>query len=174
MTRNLEARLSTYSPTALAVYRVVFGLLFLCHGLSKLLGWPVGPTVPVGEWPGYYAGWIETVASVLIILGLFTRIAAFVACGEMAFAYFTVHLPQGFFPITNHGEPAVMYCFAFFLLIFLGPGAYALDTRRTAAGMGWRGRAAVSRRPLGGAGRRGTRADTPWARWRRNRQIRGR
>jgi putative oxidoreductase len=130
MTRNLEARLSRQSPLAVAVFRVVFGLLFLCHGLSKLIGWPLAPAVPVGEWPLYYAGWIEVVTSVLIVVGLFTRAAAFVACGEMAVAYFTQHLPHGSLPITNQGELAVVYCFAFFLLIFVGGAAYALDTRR--------------------------------------------
>lgn len=130
MIRRLEARLNSYYPIALAVFRVVFGLLFLCGGLAKVIGWPAPFTVPVGEWPEYYAGWIEAITGVLITLGLFTRPAAFVACGEMAVAYFTVHLPHGFFPITNHGEAAVMYCFAFFLLIFTGGGAYALDARR--------------------------------------------
>lgn len=122
---------------ALAVFRAIFGLLFLCHGLSKLIGWPAPSTVPVGEWPDYYAGWIELVTSVLIIGGLFTRAAALIACGEMAFAYFTVHLPHGYFPIVNHGEGAVMYCSAFFLLIFAGAGACTLDVR-VASGQ-WRG-----------------------------------
>lgn len=130
MTQNLEARLSRRSPLAVAVFRVVFGLLFACHGLSKLVGWPVGPTVPVGEWPDYYAGWIELVTGALIAVGLFTRAAAFVACGEMAVAYFTVHLPHGFIPLTNGGEMAVLYCFGFLLLMFTGGAAYALDTRR--------------------------------------------
>ena len=131
MARNLEARLNSYWPIALAVFRVVFGLLFLCQGLTKLIGWPVvAHKAAVGEWPFYYAGWIEVVTSVLIIAGLFTRLAAFVACGEMAFAYFTQHLPHGFFPIANGGELAVLYCFAFFLLIFAGGGVYALDARR--------------------------------------------
>jgi putative oxidoreductase len=131
MARNLEARLNSYWPLALVVFRVVFGLLFLCQGLTKLIGWPVvAHKAAVGEWPFYYAGWIELVTSVLIIAGLFTRLAAFIACGEMAFAYFTQHLPHGFFPIANGGELAVLYCFAFFLLIFAGGGAYALDARR--------------------------------------------
>jgi putative oxidoreductase len=134
MTRNLEARLNSYYPTALAVFRVVFGLLFLCEGLSTLIGWPAHYQAPVGQWPTYYAGLIEVITSALIIPGLFTRAATFLACGEMAFAYFTVHLPHGFFPINNHGEAAVMYCFAFFLLIFAGGGVYALDARRG----GWR------------------------------------
>lgn len=174
-TRNLEARLNTYSPTALSIFRVVFGLLWLCHGLSKLTGWPLGPATPVGFWPDYYAAWIELVTGVLITVGLFTRIAAFVACGEMAVAYFTVHLPNGFFPISNHGEAAVMYCFAFFLLVFTGGGAYALDTRRSGAGLGWRRRRIGTRGPTtGGAGWRGTRAGAPWASWWRNRRLRSR
>ena len=131
MARNLEPRLNSYWPIALTVFRVVFGLLFLCQGLTKLIGWPVvAHKAAVGEWPFYYAGWIELVTSVLIIAGLFTRLAAFIACGEMAFAYFTQHLPHGFFPIANGGELAVLYCFAFFLLTFAGGGVYALDARR--------------------------------------------
>ena len=131
MAQNLEARLNSNWPIALTVFRVVFGLLFLCQGLTKLIGWPdVAHKAAVGEWPYYYAGLIELVTSVLIIAGLFTRPAAFIACGEMAFAYFTQHLPHGFFPITNGGELAVLYCFGFLLLIFAGGGPYALDTRR--------------------------------------------
>jgi putative oxidoreductase len=141
MTHNLEARLNSYWPIALTVFRVMFGLLFLCHGLSTLIGWPAPFSAPVGQWPDYYAGWIETITGALVTLGLFTRPAAFVACGEMAVAYFTVHLRQGFFPINNHGEAAVMYCFAFFLLIFAGGGAYALDARRGR----WRSTAAPRR-----------------------------
>ena len=152
MARNLEPRLNSYWPIALTVFRVVFGLLFLCQGLTKLIGWPVvAHKAAVGEWPFYYAGWIELVTSLLIIAGLFTRPAAFIACGEMAFAYFTQHLPHGFFPITNGGELAVLYCFGFLLLIFAGGGPYALDTRRgrwRSAGAprrtGWR----RNRRPL--------------------------
>lgn len=155
MTRNLEARLNPYSPVALAVFRVVIGLLFLCHGLSKLIGWPLAVKIPVGEWPFYYAGWIELVTGVLIVIGLFTRAASFVACGEMAVAYFSQHLPHGLLPIVNHGELAVLYCFAFLLLIFMGGGPYALDARRRAGA--WRS----------------TRLRAPWSRWRGNRRVRG-
>ena len=136
MPRNLEGRLSSGWPVALAVFRVMFGLLFLSHGLSKVIGWPADHAAPVGQWPDYYAGLIELVTGVLITAGLFTRAAAFVASGEMAFAYFTVHLPHHLspirdaFPINNHGEAAVMYCFAFLLLVFAGGGAYAMDDRR--------------------------------------------
>jgi putative oxidoreductase len=161
-THNLEARLTAYAPTALAVFRVVFGLLWLCHGLSKIIGWPVGPAAAVGVYPGYYAGWIELITGVLITLGLFTRIAAFIASGEMAVAYFTVHLPHGFIPLVNHGEGAVQYCFAFLLLVFIGPGAYALDNHRSAAAPGWRSR-------RGGSV---SRAAAPWSSWWRSRRTR--
>ena len=137
MAQNLEARLNSSCPIALSVFRVMFGLLFLSHGLSAVIGWPApGHVAPVGQWPDFYAGWIELVTGALITLGLFTRPAAFLAAGEMAFAYFTVHLPHHLFPITdafpinNHGEDAVMFCFAFLLLIFAGGGRYALEGRR--------------------------------------------
>jgi putative oxidoreductase len=130
MAQNLDARLTSYSPAVLSLFRVVFGLLYTCHGLNWLFGWPAGPAAEIGAWPGFYAGIIELVAGVLITLGLFTRIAAFIASGEMAVAYFTQHLPSGWIPMTNHGELAVLYCFAFFLLVFTGGGAYALDAAR--------------------------------------------
>lgn len=130
MPRNLEARLNGYLPIVLSVFRFVFGLLFLCHGTSGVLGWPsAGHVAAVGQWPDFYAAWIELITGALIALGLFTRPAAFLASGEMAFAYFTVHAPDGFFPINNHGEASVMYCFAFLLLVFSGGGPYGLEGR---------------------------------------------
>jgi putative oxidoreductase len=139
--RNLEARLNSYYPIALSVFRVIFGLLFLCDGLSKLIAWPAPDVIAVGQWPEYYAGWIETITGALIAVGLFTRAAAFVASGEMAVAYFTAHLPHGFFPASNGGDIAVAYCFAFLLLAFAGGGPYALDARRA----GWRSTGAPRR-----------------------------
>lgn len=129
MTANLDARLNPQAPAVLSLFRVIFGLLFLCHATQKLFGWPIGPQVPSGTWPFWYAGIIELVCAILITLGLFTRIAAFVASGEMAFAFFTQHFPKGFWPIENGGELAVMNCFAFLLLVFTGGGLYALDSR---------------------------------------------
>jgi putative oxidoreductase len=113
------------------LFRVILGLLFLCHASSHLFGWPNGPAADVGSWPGFYAGVLELVTGVLITAGLFTRAAAFVASGTMAFAYFMAHAPKAFLPILNGGESAVLYCFAFFLLVFTGGGAYALDVVRT-------------------------------------------
>jgi putative oxidoreductase len=136
MTQNLDARLNPHSPAVLSLFRVVFGILFALHGSAILFAWPIamGPTAPTGAWPLWWAGIIELVTGLLVTVGLFTRIAAFVASGEMAFAYFTQHLPLGFSPYLppfgNGGEPAILYCFGFFLLIFTGGGAYALDSRR--------------------------------------------
>jgi putative oxidoreductase len=114
----------------------VFGILFTLHGSAILFAWPIamGPTAPAGAWPLWWAGIIELVTGLLVTVGLFTRIAAFVASGEMAFAYFTQRLPHGFSPYAppfgNGGEPAILYCFGFFLLVFAGAGAYALDSHR--------------------------------------------
>ncbi len=90
-----------------------------------------GRRSPIGSWPYWWAGVIELVVGLLVALGLFTRIAALVGSGEMAFAYFTQHLPpHGLLPIQNQGELAVLYCFALFLLAFSGPGAFAVQGGR--------------------------------------------
>jgi putative oxidoreductase len=133
MTQQLDARLNPHAPAVLSLFRIVFGLLFLNHAVSHLFGWPAaaGPAAPVGLWPYWWAGLLELITSVLITIGLFTRIAAFLASGIMAFAYFTQHLPNAFPPLVQGGgETAVMNCFAFFLLVFTGGGLYALDSRR--------------------------------------------
>lgn len=128
--QKLDARLSPHAPTVLSIFRVVVGLLFLCHATSHLFGWPVPEQqAPVGVWPFFYAGALELITALLIIVGLFTRIAAFIASGVMAFAFFSQHLPTGVIPMTNGGELAVLYCFAFFLLVFTGGGSIALDAR---------------------------------------------
>lgn len=133
MTTNLEARLTSISPAVVSLFRIVFGLLYTIHGASKLFAWPVDSgsgAAPVGTWPYWYAGVIEVVLGLLIMTGLFTRIAAFIASGEMAFAYFTQHQPKGLLPLENGGEPAVLFCFGFLLLAAIGGGAYALDSAR--------------------------------------------
>jgi putative oxidoreductase len=137
MTPQLEARLNHYVPAALSLFRVVFALLYTAHGASKLFGWPVDMLMPAGSWPFWWAGLVEFVLGVLILLGLFTRPAAFLASGEMAVAYFWQHQPHALWPIDpaqtgdGGGEPSVLYCFAFLLLVFAGGGAYALDTAVT-------------------------------------------
>jgi putative oxidoreductase len=121
-----------YAPQLYALFRIVFGFLFLFHGLQKLFGMfggVGGQAVPLGSIFGA-AGVIELVCSVLIMLGLFTRIAAFIASGEMAAAYFIAHFPMGLVPLQNGGELAVLYCFAFLYIATRGPGMCSLDGLR--------------------------------------------
>ena len=106
--------------------RVVIGLLFACHGAQKLFG-VLGGTSQVGHTKMMIAGIIEFGGGLLIAFGLFARIAAFTACGEMALAYFTVHAPHSFWPIINKGELAVAYCFFFLFVVAHGAGPYSLD-----------------------------------------------
>ncbi|MFJ8104979.1 DoxX family protein [Streptomyces sp. NPDC096132] len=138
----MSARLNTAQPYALGLFRIVVGLLFACHGAASLfgvLGGAVGTdggTVDAGTWPGWYAAVIQLVCGVLVLLGLGTRAAAFLASGSMAYAYFKVHQPGALWPLENGGEASAMFCWAFLLLVFTGSGALGLDrllTRRTAA-----------------------------------------
>ena len=102
--------------------------------------------IEVGAWPTWWSGLIELVAGLLIAVGFFTRIAAFIASGEMAVAYFWFHwpplegAPASFFPIANNGEPAVLYCFAFLAIAGLGAGAWSVDARRSRGVVGGAGR----------------------------------
>jgi putative oxidoreductase len=152
---NLDARLAGYHSPVLSAFRIIFGLLFTLHGSQKLFGWPVaapGGTAEVGSFPFWWAGLIEFVLGILITVGFFTRIAAFIASGEMAFAYFYQHWPPlkggesaSFWPIANGGELAIMFCFAFLLIATTGAGAAAVDARRRGGGRGV-GRGAPPRR----------------------------
>ena len=95
MATNLDTRLAGYHSPVLSIFRIIFGLLYMLHGSQKLFDWPIPAPAPirVGAWPFWWAGLIEFVLGLLITLGLFTRIAAFIASGEMAFAYFYQHWP---------------------------------------------------------------------------------
>ncbi|WP_193047315.1 DoxX family protein [Mycolicibacterium baixiangningiae] len=135
MATNFDTRLANYSSPVLSIFRIVFGLAYTLHGSMKLFGWPLGESVPVGTWPSWWAGLIEFVLGILITIGLFTRIAAFIASGEMAVAYLWKHLPNGFWPYDqgmggNGGEPALLYCFAFLAIAGLGAGVWSADARR--------------------------------------------
>ncbi|WP_406860682.1 DoxX family protein [Streptomyces sp. HUAS MG47] len=125
------SRLNQAQPYALGLFRIVIGLLFACHGAASLFGVlggaQGGGTVPTGVWPFWYAAVIQLVAGGLVLLGLGTRIAALVASGSMAYAYFVVHQPEALFPLQNGGESSAVFCWAFLLLVFTGPGALALD-----------------------------------------------
>ncbi|MFJ9939791.1 DoxX family protein [Streptomyces erythrochromogenes] len=141
----MNARLDHAQPYAVGLFRIVTGLLFASHGAASLFGVLGGAhgggTVAAGTWPGWYAAAIQLVAGALVLLGLGTRAAAFVASGSMAYAYFTVHQPGALWPLQNGGEASAMFCWAFLLLVFTGPGALALDSlfaSRTSAPSGHR------------------------------------
>ena len=111
-----------------ALLRIVSGFLFIHPGGMKLLGWFGGMPPGIELTPLITAaGVIELVAGPLIMLGLFTRPVAFIAAGEMAFAYFIGHFPQGFWPIVNQGQPAVLYCFFSLFRAGTGAGPFSLD-----------------------------------------------
>jgi putative oxidoreductase len=122
--------LSRWQPQLLALLRIVTGLLFLEHGLMKLFHFPAAqmpgplPTLLV------VAAVIELVAGVLVTLGLFTRLAAFVASGEMAVAYFMGHFPKSPWPGVNMGDAAILFCFVFLYLAAAGAGAWSVDGAR--------------------------------------------
>ena len=118
--------LSRFQPEALGVLRIVTGLLFMQHGAQKLFGLLGGNQVQLMSQMGI-AGVLEFFGGLLIVLGLFTRIVAFVLSGQMATAYFTSHFPNGFFPIENGGELAALFCFVFLYFATAGPGRFSLD-----------------------------------------------
>ncbi|MBV8541126.1 MAG: DoxX family protein [Pseudonocardiales bacterium] len=127
--QNSTGRLS---GAALSAVRVVVSFLFICHGALILFGTfggvdRHGTTAPVGSWPLWWAGVVHLVRGGLVLLGLFTRPAALLCSGAMAFAYFTVHQPLGLLPLQNNGEPAALYCWILLLVAVLGPGPFALD-----------------------------------------------
>jgi putative oxidoreductase len=121
--------LTAWAPRVLSLLRIVTALLFMEHGLMKLFDFPAPQPGAPDPLPAmlFAAAWIEVAGGALLALGLFTRATAFICSGEMAVAYFMAHAPQGFYPVLNMGEAAVLYCFVFFYLIFAGPGSISLD-----------------------------------------------
>ncbi|MFI1163138.1 DoxX family protein [Streptomyces sp. NPDC020801] len=149
----MTGRLDSARPYALGLFRIVVGLLFACHGAASLFGvlggaaGTHGGTLPAGTWPGWYAAVIQLACGVLVLLGLGTRAAAFLASGSMAYAYFDVHQRAALWPIQNGGELPVLFCWSFLLLVFTGTGAFGLDgliSRRSAK----RQRPAAERTPV--------------------------
>ena len=125
-------RLEKYADYAYPLLRIVAGLVFSCHGAQKLLGLFAGTKATIGS-QLWFAGTIELVGGLAIALGLGTRVAAFFASGEMAVAYLYIHwkfqLGSQFFPITNKGELALLYCFLFLFIFFRGGGKWSLTKR---------------------------------------------
>jgi putative oxidoreductase len=121
--------LARFEGAFYALFRLLTGLFFATHGAQKVFGVLGGqkmtaPLMVVG-------GWLELILGLLIAIGLFTSIAAFIASGEMAVAYFMVHAPGGFWPVMNKGELAVVYCFAFLYMAAHGGGIWSLDALRS-------------------------------------------
>lgn len=120
------------SPHLLSLLRIVAALLFMQHGAQKLFGVPGGPfqLIPFGNLftvvPGL-AGILEFGGGFLLLIGLFSRPIAFILSGEMAFAYFMAHAPGSFWPVINHGDLAVLFCFTFLYLSAAGPGPWSVD-----------------------------------------------
>jgi putative oxidoreductase len=124
--------LSRWAPQLLSILRIMTALLFFAHGSAKYFGFPyveqMANVSPMS--PGGIAGILELVGGALLVVGLFSRLAAFILSGLMAAAYFMAHAPQDFFPILNQGELAIMFCFVFLYLAAAGPGPWSVDASR--------------------------------------------
>jgi putative oxidoreductase len=129
----MRSSLTSWSPYLLSMLRIVSALLFVEHGSAKLLGIPhqdmAKHPFEIFSMMGF-SGVLELVGGFLLVVGLFTRFTAFILSGEMAVAYFMVHAPNGFFPLVNKGELAVLYCFVFLYFVFSGGGPWSLDHLR--------------------------------------------
>lgn len=122
---------SHYAPHLLGALRIVAGVLFLAHGLIKVVGFPDGAQPGQQELLSLFGigGVIEIATGALIALGAFTRSAAFVASGQMAVAYWMFHAPASFYPAVNGGDAAILFSFVFLYLVAAGPGAFSLEHR---------------------------------------------
>jgi putative oxidoreductase len=123
----LYTRIETWRPYVLSILRIVIGLLFLQHGLSKVFNFPAPSPVPSLTGLLILAAILETVGAALFFVGAYTRIVAFILSGEMAFAYFMAHAPRSFYPVVNAGELAVLFCFIFLYFVFAGGGPLSVD-----------------------------------------------
>jgi putative oxidoreductase len=122
--------MSKYSSQIYAVMRIVVGFLFLWHGTQKLFGFPSAIPGEIPMFITYVAGPIELIAGALVMIGLLTQWAAFIASGQMAVAYWMVHGTQALLPIENKGELAVLYCFVFLFISAHGSGIWSVDALR--------------------------------------------
>ena len=132
MSDSVTLRLN-WEPRMLSILRIIVGLLYMEHGLAKILGFPLQPNHAAYALftlnPGLQ-GLLELLGGLLLALGLLTRSVAFVLAGNMAVAYFMVHAPRGFFPLLNGGELAIVYCFVFLYFWVAGGGEWSLDRLR--------------------------------------------
>ena len=135
------------TPVVLSLLRIVAGVIFLEHATQKLFGFPAAPPngLPAMMTLTWFAAIIEIVCTPFLIVGLFTRLAAFILSGEMAVAYWYAHFPRAMYPIMNNGDAAILYCFIFLFLAVAGGGSIALDNA-------FGGRKAASLIPKAGIG----------------------
>jgi putative oxidoreductase len=128
--RNMDTQ--RFSGPVWSLFRIAIGLLFSLHGAGTVLGLfggnqGSGQALPVAEWPGWWAGLIQLVCGLLVMVGLFTRVAALLASGSMAYAYFVVHQPEALMPTQNGGVSAALFSWAFLAIAALGAGPWSLD-----------------------------------------------
>ncbi|HST82341.1 MAG TPA: DoxX family protein [Kineosporiaceae bacterium] len=121
-----------FSGPVWSLYRIAIGLLFSLHGAGTVLGlfggnMGSGKALEVGTWPGWWAGVIQLVCGILVMVGLFTRVSALLASGSMAYAYFVVHQPEALMPTQNGGVTAALFAWAFLVIAVLGAGPWSLD-----------------------------------------------
>lgn len=131
---SIGTKWRSWSPYLLSILRIVAAFLFIQFGSGKVFAFPGalmpgGGTAPMWSLP-WVAGMIEVFGGLFLLIGLFTRPVAFLLSGEMAFAYFIGHAPQGFWPVLNQGHPAVLFCFLFLYFSAAGPGPWSLDAKR--------------------------------------------
>lgn len=125
---NAKNFLHTIEPWMLSVLRIIIGFLYMQHGTAKLFHYPMsmgGHLAPFSLI--WFAGILETFVGALVLFGLFTRLAAFILSGEMAIAYFMIFAPKDFWPLVNHGESVVFFCFVFLYFAVAGGGSWSLD-----------------------------------------------
>jgi putative oxidoreductase len=129
---QFDKMLAKLEPAALSLFRFITGLLLFQYGVAKLFKFPAGTPFEKVELFSLIgtAGTLELVLGGLLMIGLFSRIAAFILSGEMAFAYFISHSPKGFFPLLNGGTGAILFCFACLYLATVGGGPYSIDAMR--------------------------------------------
>ncbi|MGC1408477.1 MAG: DoxX family protein [Acetobacteraceae bacterium] len=127
---NTTRLAAAWEPRILSILRIIVGLMFMEHGLGKLIGFPPVPSQPAAFHLLWFAGIIETVGGFLVAIGLFTRAAAFIVSGEMTIAYFMAHAPRGLYPVLNGGDAAILYSLIFFYFFVAGGGAWSLDRLR--------------------------------------------
>jgi len=133
---NTTGLAADWEPRILSVIRIIVGLMFMEHGLGKLIGFPPMPNQPAAFHLLWFAGIIEAVGGFLVAIGLFTRVAAFIMSGEMAIGYFMAHAPRSLYPALNGGDAAILYSLIFFYFFVAGGGAWSVDRLRSSQAAG--------------------------------------